>query len=248
MTCPTPAHCPLRGAEITAYILRMDKPAKPRNIPIRRPRTKAPIKLKHPRDLVPQTPTEKAIVAQIEPRRITPSNAAALYDPVLAARIIETVASGATLRAACATLGSPINPTTFHRWCLERPELRKLWDEAKRIKASAIFDQIQGLANKLILAADDYGKEDASTVNAIRTGLGTLQWMAGKLNPQEYGERMPAVPHVLVQINTDLDLGDGSGPQRLDRPGPFTYTATVVQEVPDNPLQPKESPNAAKAR
>jgi hypothetical protein len=226
----------------------MDAPAKkPRNIPKRRPRTKAPIKLKHARDLVPQTAAEAAIATQL-PARVFASggHAPSLYDPVRAARVLEAVSAGATLSKACAELDVPITATTFHSWVLQRPELRKLWDEAKRIKAGAIFDQVQNLANKLINAADDYGKEDASTVNAIRTGLGTLQWMAGKLNPQEYGERMPAVPHVMVQINTDLDLGQG-GP-RVEREGPFTYTATVVQEMPDNPLQPKELDHAVKAR
>lgn len=154
------------------------------------------------------------------------------YDPVVAARIITEFAEGKTLRAACELLGH--TPPTFHEWMLAHAELRDLWETARRIKATSLVDLAQSLADRLDTNSANYGAGDASKVNALRTAIETYKWIAGKLNPQDYGDKSLVLPHIAIQIVTPLDLGKNDDEPRLEDGSRFTYSiaATIPEALP----------------
>ena len=125
------------------------------------------------------------------------------YNPLVCANIIERVANGETLRGICKQDGMP-DRTSFQSWVVAYPDLRSAWEAARRVKAHTLFDEALDAARDLKERAGDVG---AAEVNALRVAIDTLKWTAGKLNPQEYGDKSITTPAIAIQINCGLDLG-----------------------------------------
>lgn len=186
-------------------------------------------------------PAKTETVAAIADQFPAATRKDASYDPVLAAQILEHVADGYTLKEACTKLPVYVSPQQFKRWVLAHNSLRKIWETAKNMRASALFDHANELARRLETTV--YGPGDASKVNALRTAIETYKWSAGKLSPQEFGDKTPNMPTIAIQINTGLDLGAGAGPGEL----PEVFDYKIIANVPANPLTPPEEPNASEA-
>lgn len=220
-----------------------ERTPKKRNRPERKPRTGAPLRLKR----VPLRKTKDAALAGVAnaiepyvPRSTQVSNTA--YDPVTAAEILTLVAEGKTLKQALAMVPGAPHPRTWQQWLWAKPELKKIWEDAKLVRATSLFDRVQELAERLEVG--QYTAGDASKVNALRTAIEAFKWAAGKLSPHEYGER-PNVTAVAVTINTGLDLGQSASVAPADA-SVYTLEAKIVE--PENPLMPKEPAHDPKAK
>jgi hypothetical protein len=110
--------------------------------------------------------------------------------------ICEELAEGRSLRSICNDETMPA-ASTVCRWLAQNDEFRKQYAHARELQADALFDE------SLDIADDDNGdlvaekEKDATVVrgNSVavqraRLRIDTRKWMAGKLRPKVYGDKL----------------------------------------------------------
>lgn len=112
--------------------------------------------------------------------------------------ICEMIADGESLRDVCAREDMP-NRTTFFRWLEGSEALSNQYARAKEEQADAIFDEILQIADD---ARNDWmernGQDDdgwranGEHIQRSRLRIDARKWMAGKLRPKKYGEKVEA--------------------------------------------------------
>jgi hypothetical protein len=112
------------------------------------------------------------------------------------AEFIRIIAEGGTWRMVCDRL--KVSSATLAKWLTESPELEKQYARAKEACADRLFDEILEIAddgrNDWMAA---YGSEEApgwrENGEAIRRSqirIDARKWMAGKLRPKVYGDKI----------------------------------------------------------
>lgn len=110
-----------------------------------------------------------------------------IFTEELADRICAALADGKSLRTVCAADDMPDRVTVF-RWLRERETFCSQYARAKLESADALADDMTAIA-------DDEGLDP----NSRRIRVDTRKWLASKLKPKVYGDKL------------DLGAGD-SGP------------------------------------
>lgn len=112
--------------------------------------------------------------------------------------ICERLADGESLRAICRDEDMPAAGTVC-RWLAEDEEgkLREQYARARELQADALFDDVLDIADD---ARNDWmerrGEEDAGWqangehIQRSRLRIDARKWMAGKLRPKVYGEKV----------------------------------------------------------
>lgn len=100
------------------------------------------------------------------------------YTPEIAEKICALVADGKSLRTICDMPGMPERVTVF-RWRREHPEFVELYETARKDAADSFADDIQSVSNDPKL---DH--------NHKRIQVDTLKWIASKLKPKSYGDKL----------------------------------------------------------
>jgi len=119
------------------------------------------------------------------------------YTPQLAQRICTEIAQGKSLVAVLKAEGMP-DYSTVTRW-LDHPKhevFRKMYARARE-------DQADYLADELVEIADTAKDRDSAAAAKVRTD--TRKWVAAKLKPRKYGERV-----------TQELTGPGGGPVEIN--------------------------------
>jgi hypothetical protein len=116
------------------------------------------------------------------------------YTPEVADGICEQIALGKSLRAICRGDDMP-DASTVYRWLS--------WNEAFREQyARAREDQADSHADEIIDIADN----EMEDPNSRRVRIDARKWVAAKLKPKKYGER---IDHNLqvnpISVNISLD-------------------------------------------
>ena len=101
------------------------------------------------------------------------------YSQELANKICEQIANGKSLRAVCRGKNIP-DTRTVRRWLQDNEEFRLQYAQARE-------DQADFHADELIAIADT--EKDA---NRARVRIDARKWVASKLRPKVYGERVTA--------------------------------------------------------
>jgi len=132
------------------------------------------------------------------------------YTTEIADAICERLADGESLRSICLDPEMPSQPTVF-RWLAANEEFRKQYAIAREAQADSLFDEMLDIADD---ASRDTrkgkdGDEQPNTewITRSRLRVETRKWMAGKLRPKVYGDKLD-VEHsggVTVQINRLAD-------------------------------------------
>jgi hypothetical protein len=132
-------------------------------------------------------------------------------------QICERIADGESLRTICADEGMPRKASVF-RWLAADAALRDQYARAREAQADAIFDEMLDIADD---ARNDWmerrGEEDAGWVangehiQRSRLRLDARKWMAGKLRPKVYGDKVAIggaddLPPVRTQDVTAADV------------------------------------------
>lgn len=123
------------------------------------------------------------------------------YSPRLAALICERIAEGKSLRKICQTSKMP-NRATVMRWLALHADFRDQYARAREAQADLLADEISEIA--------DAAKDDVN-VQSARLRIDARKWLAGKLRPKVYGER------VLAEHS-----GPGGAPIEHQQVGPVT--------------------------
>jgi hypothetical protein len=130
------------------------------------------------------------------------------YDAEKAQYVCEEIAKGRTLSEIMVTDSDKVpSRPTWYRWLVLYPELKKLYDAARELSASAFEDEMLDMARTL------KGKNDFTQVKTTQyqIALQQLRWSASRRDPSRYGEKQSVNLMVPIQINTTLDMGPGAG-------------------------------------
>jgi hypothetical protein len=116
-----------------------------------------------------------------------------IYSERLAARICAELAMGRSLRTVCKANDMPGLETVF-RWLREKPDFREQYAQGKSESADALVDEMIDIADDTTgdFVEDDEGnvKFNSEHVQRSRLRVDTRKWIASKLKPKRYGERL----------------------------------------------------------
>lgn len=129
-----------------------------------------------------------------------------LYTIELADYICEQIADGKSLRSICDADGMPNRGTVF-RWLAESEASDKIFSHqyarARQTQADVLFEEILDIADEQVTMVKknkhqpgaEEGEEvevvfDPTAVQRNRLRVDSRKWMAGKLRPKVYGEKL----------------------------------------------------------
>jgi hypothetical protein len=129
------------------------------------------------------------------------------YSQGVADLICERLGNGESLRAICEEDGLPDKATVF-RWLARHEEFRDQYARARETQADSLFDEILSIAddghNDWMLRKhgdDERWVENGESLRRSALRVDARKWMAGKLQPKKYGEKV-----------TQEVTGEGGGP------------------------------------
>ena len=110
------------------------------------------------------------------------------YDEGLAELICDQIVEGKSLRTICQGEQMP-DRKSVRRWVKDRPEFALLYAEAKEDAADAFAEELIEISDEAV-PTDDRGRLDAGTVQKQRLKIDTRKWIASKLKPRSYGDKL----------------------------------------------------------
>lgn len=142
-------------------------------------------------------PTDFGAPSGGKPRRRHHGSA---YSPVIARKLCERIMRKETLNAICKSPGMP-SLATVVRWLASpnHAEFREMYYYARRVQAEMYIDEIIEIADE---TADDWKpvynkngvqngwKPDNEAIQRSRVRIDSRKWLAAKLVPRLYGERV----------------------------------------------------------
>lgn len=108
------------------------------------------------------------------------------YSSELADLICEMIADGKSLRKICEADDMP-NKATVFRWLALHKVFSDQYAKARESQADTLFDEVLAIADQYDSAAD---KLEVDHINRARLRIDARKWMAGKLRPKKYGEKL----------------------------------------------------------
>jgi hypothetical protein len=153
-----------------------------------------------------------------------------IYNQELADAICSRIIEGYSLRTVCKADDMP-DVTTILRWLREKPDFRLQYEKAKEEQADALAEEMLDIADD---GTNDwmekYGKDgenlgyqvNGEHVQRSRLRLDTRKWIASKLKPKKYGDR----------IQTDSQLLDKNGQPTDPADNLLTWLASLGQTLP----------------
>lgn len=121
------------------------------------------------------------------------------YSEEIADRICDALADARSLRSICAEPDMPSQSTVF-RWLADErfASFRERYARAREAQADAIFDEILDIADDGSNDWMERRREDGSVdevfnhehVQRSKLRIEARRWMAGKLRPKVYGEKV----------------------------------------------------------
>jgi hypothetical protein len=112
--------------------------------------------------------------------------------PELLAAICEELAEGKSLRTICKQEGMP-SVGVVCRWLSENRAFAEQYARAREAQADAIFDEILDIADDSSndwIATESGDKFNAEAAARSRIRIDARKWMAGKMRPKVYGEKL----------------------------------------------------------
>jgi hypothetical protein len=110
--------------------------------------------------------------------------------------ICARIASGQPLVRICRDEQYP-DVTTVYRWIATHPEFRTMYARARDDQADTLADEILDIANTpvegITTKTDSDGKTEttkADMLNHRRLQVDARKWIAAKLKPRKYGEKL----------------------------------------------------------
>lgn len=129
-------------------------------------------------------------------------------------RICERIADGESLRAICADQGMPSKSNVF-RWLAANKDAADQYARARDAQADAIFDEILDIADNAVNdwmethGADDVGyRANGEHIQRSKLRIEARKWMAGKLRPKVYGDKLDLSGNVGFNVTIAGDDAD----------------------------------------
>lgn len=119
------------------------------------------------------------------------------YSTEVSLTICERIAEGESLRAICQTEEMPNRATVF-RWLEAHEAFRDQYTRARDMQADALADELIDIADDssndwMDRQMKDGGTDrvvDSETINRSRLRIDARKWIASKLKPKKYGDKL----------------------------------------------------------
>ncbi|HQR98149.1 MULTISPECIES: terminase small subunit protein [unclassified Polaromonas] len=143
-----------------------------------------------------------------------PSN----YSQEIVGAICERLANGESLRKICADDDMPAISSVF-QWLSLHKEFAEQYARAREVQADTLFDEILEIADNGLndTYTDEQGnvRTDQDVIARSRLRVDSRKWMAGKLRPKVYGDKLALggaddLPPIAVVSRVELVALDDS--------------------------------------
>jgi hypothetical protein len=104
------------------------------------------------------------------------------FSPELSDAILDMVSDGHSLRTTCEKLG--LARRTVRSWLERNSEFAQQYESARKLHIDVHVDRM------LDIAAGVSGSESNAQVQAAKLEIDTVKWIAGRLLPHRYGDRV----------------------------------------------------------
>jgi len=116
------------------------------------------------------------------------------YSPATGDAICERIAEGESLRAICRDDSMPSIATVF-RWLAGNPSFSEQYAHAREEQAETLADEIVSISDETVVVSNQGGDDvslalDATAVARNRLRVDARKWVASKLKPKKYGDKM----------------------------------------------------------
>lgn len=115
------------------------------------------------------------------------------FTQAIADSICEQIADGKSLRTICEAKGMPAKSSVF-KWLKEIPAFSDQYARAREAQADALFDEILQIADDgerdTYVDKDGNERTDQDVIARSRLRVDARKWMAGKLRPKVYGDKL----------------------------------------------------------
>ncbi len=108
------------------------------------------------------------------------------YTDSVADAILNRIAGGEALYRICKDDGMP-DPVTVRNWLATRPDFLTKYARAREAQADTLADEILQIAD-----------DDATDPQSRRVRVDARKWLAGKLRPKVYGDKLDVSAAVQV--------------------------------------------------
>lgn len=128
------------------------------------------------------------------------------YDPGIGEQLLRQFADGVPLCEACKAVGMPLR-RTVQQWVATVPTFGAAYALARLAYADALVEQIPLIADDPALAISN------EAVQHARLRIDARKWVASKLRPEKYGERLDVQADMTLNISvqrfTDAKVIEG---------------------------------------
>ncbi len=110
----------------------------------------------------------------------------------IADRICEGIADGKSLRSICLAEDMP-NKATVFRWLAAHTAFSDQYARAREAQADTLADELTDIADdsaRDFIQTENGPAYNAEHVNRSRLRVDTRKWIASKLKPKKYGEKV----------------------------------------------------------
>ena len=130
-------------------------------------------------------PKKSSVKVKTEPKKAgRPSD----YSPALVETICDRIATGESLRRICMDEDMPHHITVI-RWLGKHDDFATKYAHAREIQAQTFVDKMLDVAEEMP-ERNSFGSIDSASVAHIRNRIATMQWLAAKLAPKKYGDKL----------------------------------------------------------
>lgn len=102
-------------------------------------------------------------------------------------KLCDAIMSGESLRDIASVL--VCSPMSVLRWIDKQPDGRETYMQAKREMAEMYASELMSLVNAE-MPRDQFGRVDSGAVQHLRVKADQIKWIACKLLPKVYGEKL----------------------------------------------------------
>jgi hypothetical protein len=131
------------------------------------------------------------------------------YTQEIADRICERIADGESLRSILRDDNQPASSTVF-KWLTENKSFSEQYTRAREAQADVLFDEILNIAddgkNDTYTDCDGNVRTNQDVIARSRLRVDARKWMAGKLRPKKYGEKLELAGDPDRPLNANLTV------------------------------------------
>lgn len=136
------------------------------------------------------------------------------YSEEIADKICDALADARSLRSICLEDGMPSQSTVF-RWLADEryTAFREQYARAREAQADALFDEMLDIADDGTNDWETRERPDGSTYEALnhehvqrsKLRIEARRWMAGKLRPKVYGDKLDVAHTGSIALNVSSE-------------------------------------------